>query len=121
MQVSLYLVFGVLTGALLAGGQYFMKLLSTSIPVGSGIHRLVYHVFLSPFTYTFVTVNVVASICYVVTLRGATMTQAFGMVYASMSIAVLVIDVAINKEVLSLQAIVGFVLALSGILLLGTQ
>lgn len=96
-----------------------MKLMSTNMPIGAGAYNVVLYVVTSPLTYTFITVNFMASLSYVITLRGATMIQAFGMVYASMSIAVLAIDILINNETLTLQAGIGFLLALFGILLLG--
>lgn len=108
------------SGVLLATGQLFMKRLAISLPA-DGIIAVAFAALTSPHLYSFVFLNVGATVTYIWSLRSLSMTMTFAFVYVAMGATVLCLDIFVNKTSLSLTNLAGVGLAVAGILMVAAR
>jgi hypothetical protein len=109
------------TGILLAFGQFFMKRLAAALPTPTAIWPLVHALLLSPNLYLFLALNVLATITYVATLRHMSMTNSFALVFVTMGMTVLLLDLFVNRVGFSPTNLIGVALGVTAVVLIAAR
>lgn len=119
-MTKLALMMPIVSGILLACGQFFMKRLAVALP-NATLVPLAIAVITSPFLYAFVTLNCVATVAYVSSLRYMSMTNTFAIVFVAMGATVLSLDVFVNRTTLSGLNLFGVGLGMGAVLLISAR
>jgi hypothetical protein len=115
------LVLPIATGVLLAFGQFFMKRLAGTLPTPTAVWPLVHALILSPNLYLFLALNVLATVTYVASLRHMTMTNTFAVVFVTMGMTVLSLDLFVNRVSLSTTNLIGVGLGVTAVVLIAAR
>jgi hypothetical protein len=119
--MSASLILPLISGMLLAAGQFFMKKVAVLLPGGSDLWSLVFAGLKSPYLYVFLGLNIAATITYIASLRFLSMTNTFAIVFVSMGATVLALDVIVNAVRLSTTNLLGVGLAMLAVLLIAAR
>jgi len=111
----------IVSGILLALGQFFMKRVAVSLPVPASVGPLVLALVRSPDLYAFVLLNVLATVSYIASLRFLTMPSTFALVFVAMGATVLCLDLVVNRVTLSALNLVGVTLGAIAVLLIASR
>jgi hypothetical protein len=114
-------VLAIISGMLLACGQFFMKKVAVSAPSTTALFTLAHALLTSPYLYLFLSFNVAATVTYLVGLRTVSMTNMFAIVFVSMGATVLLLDILVNRVTLSVLNLLGIGLGILSVLLIATR
>jgi len=112
------IVWGVVTGLLLAGGQYFMSLAARSIDFNGTLGTAIASAIRNPNLYLFLLFNLFATVSYLLCLRQKQLIDGFTITTFTVSAAVFVVSLLLIKTQLNAMQTFGFVLAIGGIVLM---
>lgn len=109
---------GVLTGLFLAGGNYFMSRAAQSLSFSGDLKAIVVDALQNHFLYLFVMFNFCATVTYLLCLRQKQLIDGFAVTTVTVAASVFVLSIVLARTQPGGLQMLGFVMAVGGVILM---
>ena len=112
------ILWGIVAGAFLGFGHYFMSRASRTIDFDAGLMPAFVSALQNRYVYGFLIINLCATVSYLLCLRSKQLVDGFMLTTVTMSVSVILISLfVVRSPMTSLQA-VGLAMAVTGVVLM---